>query len=214
MCGSASVSPVTVRQGLNHSRPEVRVPRRASFPSETTSASFMENRDGQLGFVGLELVPGRPDGGVLVGRVLQFDHAQRQAVDEQHYVRPAGVLVLGDGELVDGKPVVVGRVFEVDDADLIPAHCALGIAVLDLDSVDEHAVEGAIAGFDGRALRAYQLAECVVERFDRQAGVQSGQGVPEPKIQHHLSVVAALCNGRVGGDVRSLSNLPAQVGKP
>ena len=123
-------------------------------------------------------------------------------------------LALGDGELVDGQPVVVGRVFEVDDADLIPAHCALGIAVLDLDSVDEHAVEGAIAGFDGRALRAYQLAECVVERFDRQAGVQSGQGVPEPKIQHHLSVVAALCNGRVGGDVRSLSNLPAQVGKP
>ena len=33
-----------VRQGLNHSRPEVSVPIRASVPSETMSASFMENR--------------------------------------------------------------------------------------------------------------------------------------------------------------------------
>ena len=31
---------------------------------------------GQLGFVGLELVPGRPDGGVLVRRVLEFDQAK------------------------------------------------------------------------------------------------------------------------------------------
>ena len=46
MRGSASVSPVTVRQGLNHSRPEVNVPTRASVPSETTSASFMENKVG------------------------------------------------------------------------------------------------------------------------------------------------------------------------
>ena len=28
---------------------------------------------GQLGFVGLKLVPGRPDGGVLVRRVFEFD---------------------------------------------------------------------------------------------------------------------------------------------
>ena len=99
---------------------------------------------------------------------------RRQAIDEKHHVRSAGVLALGDGELVDGQPVVVGCALEVDDADLIPAHCALGIAVLDLDSVDEHAVEGTIAGFDGRALRACQLAECIVERFDRHAGVESG----------------------------------------
>ena len=46
ICGSASVSPVTVRQGLNHSLPEVSVPTRASLPSETTRASFIENRVG------------------------------------------------------------------------------------------------------------------------------------------------------------------------
>ncbi len=66
-----------------------------------------ERRD--LRLVGLELLERRPDRGVLVGRVLELDHRQRQAVDEQHDVRPAGVLVLDDGELVDGQPVVVVR---------------------------------------------------------------------------------------------------------
>ena len=37
--------------------------------------------------VGLELIEGRPDGGLFVGGVLQFHDRQRQAVDEQHHVR-------------------------------------------------------------------------------------------------------------------------------
>ena len=44
---------------------------------------------GQLGLVGLELLPRRPDVGLLVGRVLELDHAERQAIDEQH-ARPGG----------------------------------------------------------------------------------------------------------------------------
>ena len=43
---SASSSPVTVRQGLNHSLPAVSVPTRASLPSDTISASFVENSMG------------------------------------------------------------------------------------------------------------------------------------------------------------------------
>jgi hypothetical protein len=42
--------------------------------------------------VGLNLVVGLPDVGVFVGRVLQLDQHQRQAVDEQDDVRPAGVV--------------------------------------------------------------------------------------------------------------------------
>ena len=37
---------MTVRHGLNHSLPEVSAPSRASFPSDTTSASFIENSAG------------------------------------------------------------------------------------------------------------------------------------------------------------------------
>ena len=64
---------------------------------------------GQCGFVGLELLPSCPEGGVFIRRVLELDDAQRQAVDKQHHVGSAGVLILGNGELVDRQPVVVGR---------------------------------------------------------------------------------------------------------
>ncbi len=46
MCGSASASPATVRHGLNHSRPAVSVPARASTPSEITSSAFVAKNDG------------------------------------------------------------------------------------------------------------------------------------------------------------------------
>jgi hypothetical protein len=49
--------------------------------------------------VGLDLVVGLPDVGVFVGRVLQFQQHQRQAIDEQDHVRPAGVLRPLDREL-------------------------------------------------------------------------------------------------------------------
>ena len=46
MCGSARTSPVIVRQGLNHSLSAVNVPIRASTPSETIKAAFIENSVG------------------------------------------------------------------------------------------------------------------------------------------------------------------------
>ncbi len=42
-----------------------------------------------LGLVGLELLEGGRDRGVLVGRVLQLDHGQGQAVDEPNSTRSA-----------------------------------------------------------------------------------------------------------------------------
>ena len=129
---------------------------------------------GQLGLVGLELPPRRPDGGVLVGGVLQLDDPQGQAVDEQHHVRPARAPILGDGELVDGEPVVVVAALEADDPDLVPAHPSIRIPVLDLHAVDEHPVEGAVAGLEGRSFRPGQLAVGVVERVGGEAGVQVG----------------------------------------
>ena len=76
-----------------------------------------ERRD--LLLVGLELVEGGPDGGVFVGRVLQLDDGERQAVDEEHDVRAAVVLAFDDGELVDGDEVVLLGVLEVDEPDAV-----------------------------------------------------------------------------------------------
>ena len=37
---------------------------------------------GDFRLVGLELLPGGPDGGLVGGGVLEFDYSERQAVDE------------------------------------------------------------------------------------------------------------------------------------
>ena len=48
---------------------------------------------GQFGLVGLELVPSGADGDVLLGRVLELDQSERQAVDsdavDEHAVEGA-----------------------------------------------------------------------------------------------------------------------------
>ena len=91
---------------------------RAWVPSETMSALVHAEQCGQFGFVGLELVPGGPDGGVLVGRVFEFDDGEGQTVEEEDDVGAACVFVLADGELVDRQPVIGGRILEIDDARL------------------------------------------------------------------------------------------------
>ena len=74
-----------------------------------------------LRLVGLQLVEGAVERGVLVAGVLQFDHAERQAVDEDHDVGPAVRLVLDDRELVHRQPVVGVGVVEVDQPRLLAA---------------------------------------------------------------------------------------------
>ena len=169
---------------------------------------------GQLGLVGLKLLPRRPDGGVLVGRVLELDHAQRQAVDEQHDVRPAPVLVLGDGELVDGQPVVIGWGFEVYSLHLRAANGSIVSPVLHRHAVDQHPVEGAVAGLQGRALRSGQPAKRVVQRVGGQRRVETGERVKQPTLQDDLSEVVAFGVGCVGGDVGAVGHLPAEGGEP
>ena len=169
---------------------------------------------GQLRLVGLDLLPSHPDGGVLVGRVLQLDDAEGQAVHEQDDVRPAGVAVLGDGELVDGEPVVAGGAGEVQHRHVVAAQPSAGVRVLDLDAVHEHTVEGAVAGLQRGALGACQPAEGVVQGGGGQGGVELGQRVPQPALQHHLAVVVALGGGRAGRDVRAVGDAPALGSQP
>jgi hypothetical protein len=66
-----------------------------------------------VGLVGLNLVVRRLDVGVDVRRVLQLDHHQGKAVDEQDDVGAPNLLPV-DGELLHREQVVVA--VEVDDA--------------------------------------------------------------------------------------------------
>ena len=56
--------------------------------------------------LGLELVECCPHVGLLIGRVLQFDHRQGQTVDVDHDIRAAVVLAALDRQLVHHQPVV------------------------------------------------------------------------------------------------------------
>ena len=99
---------------------------------------------GDLGLVGLELLPGGVDGGLGVLRVLKLEEGEREAADEEDDVGPAldvgAANALDDGELVDREPVVVGGVVEVDQVDQLAARLAVPHHV-DGDALDEELVE-------------------------------------------------------------------------
>ena len=132
-----------------------------------------------LRLVGLQLPVRRCDGGVLVGRVLELDDGQRQAIDEQHHVGAALAPVLHDGELVDREPVVGLPVVEVDHPGLRAPDRAAPVAVLHRHAVHRHAMKGAVAGHERRPFRTGELAPGVVEGFVRQVRVQPGERGPQ-----------------------------------
>ena len=162
----------------------------------------------QLRLVGLELLVGRPDGGVLVSGVLELDQRQWQAVDEQHHVRASGVPVLTDGELVHRQPVVVGWVVEVQHACLRPADGAFYRAVLDCHPVNEQAVDSAVARLQRRPLGASELAIRISEGFGRQRGVEPRQGVPQTLREYDLAEVIPLSCQLTRRDFRAVFDRP------
>ena len=163
--------------------------------------------------VGLQLPPCGPDRGVLVARILHFDQAQRKAVDEQHGVGPSLVVVLDDRELVGGEPVVAGGPLEVDDLRLGAPDRAF-VAVLHRHAVDQHAVEGAVAGFERCARGTDQLAEGVVECGLREVGVEAGERASEPRGEHDFAVICPFGYRAVGRDVGAVDDSPVEAEQP
>ena len=213
-CGSARRSPDDGAPGLEPLAPGgERADARLHAVGDDQQRVGGEQR-GDLGLVGLELLEGGPDRGVLVGRVLQLDDRQRQAVDEEHDVRPAVVLVLDDGELVDGQPVVVVGIVEVDHPRLRAADRAVGRAVLHRHAVHEQAMHRAVARRQLRAFGPRELAEGVVERLGGQTAVEPRQRVAQPLRQHDLAVVAALRGRLAGRDLRAVPDRPADALEP
>ena len=212
--GRPAPRPSIVRQGLNHSRPAVSVPTRASTPSETTSSALEAKSDGISRLVGLELLEGRPDRGVLVGRVLQLDHRQRQAVDEQHDVRPAGVLVLDDGELVDREPVVVLR----RRRSRSPAPARRGSRRRACGTRPSRrppagdARRGCARPASAPSGRV-SLRKASSSASAGSVGIEPRQRIAQPLLQHHLAVVAPLGRGlaaaRSRGRARPTSRAPS-----
>ena len=92
-------------------------------------------KTGQLSLVGLKLLPSGPDSSVLVGRVLQFDNAQGQAVREQHNVGAARIAVFGNAELVGCQPIVGFQGVGVNNLGLLSLDGAINDLILNLNAL-------------------------------------------------------------------------------
>ncbi len=118
---------------------------------------------GNLVLVGLQLLEGRPDVGLLVGEVLQLDHRDGQAVDEADEVRAARLLAALHGELVDHQKLVVLRLREVDEAHAVAALASVG-RHLHRNALQQRLVEAAVVQQERRLFRSADPAHRFVER--------------------------------------------------
>jgi hypothetical protein len=147
-----------------------------------------------LRLVGLDLVEGLPHVGVQVGRVLQLDQHQRQAVDEQHDVGPARVIWPSDRKLIDGQPLVARRVGPVHQTHKVATRFAV-LLVLHRHAADEQPVEVTVGGQQHRRTQVQYLPDGVLTRRCGHGRVQRDHRGAQAPEQQHLAVVVAL--GRV-----------------
>jgi len=82
------------------------------------------------------------------GSLAAFDHGQRQAVDEQHHIRPPVDLPVDDHELLHRQPVVARRHREVQQRHLARRQFtqirAILAVVLDIHAFDQKRVDAAV----------------------------------------------------------------------
>ena len=50
----------------------------------------------------------------------------------------------------------------------------------------------------------------IVQSVYRQVGIQCDEGIPQPALDNHLSVVVSFCVGRFWSNVRTMSYSPAE----
>ena len=124
------------------------------------------------------------------------------------------MVALDDGELVDGQPVVVGGVVEVEDLGVVAADAPVGRPILDGHAVHQRLVEGSVAGVEGGAGGAGQLAEGVGAHGSRQIGIEAGESVAEAGREGHIGVARAFRCGPAGSKIGAVSGGPARLAEP
>ena len=105
-----------------------------------------------LVLVGLELVEGPFESGVLIAGVLQLNHSQGQAVDEQHHVRASIVAVLNHRVLVEKETDIRLRSVVSDHESVIELKLADRRSARDLrDTICEQLVKKYMAAENRRS---------------------------------------------------------------
>jgi len=127
---------------------------------------FVVRKEGwNLVLVRLQLAERGPEGGVLVDGVLQLDHHQRKAVDENHDVGPSVVLIFDHRELIHRQPVVL--VGEIEQPRLVVDGAAVLPLVLDVHTVGQKAMKRSVRPHQGRLAQMGDLAKRLLLRLGR-----------------------------------------------
>jgi hypothetical protein len=161
--------------------------------------------------VGLELLVGVGQRRVLIPRVLELDHHQRQAVHHDDHVGAPVVVALDDRELVDRHPVVLLGVVVVDQAQPQRGHLAGAARDLDLDAVAQHAMERAVVLQHGGRLGGQDPAQGLGAGAVGRLGVEPVERLLEASTQDHVAEAGALRGRLLGRDVRAVDALVAEL---
>ena len=158
----------------------------------------------RLRLVGLNLVKGFPDVGMHVGRILQLDQHQRQAIDEEHDIRPAGMVGTLDRVLVDRQPFVVGCIGPVNQADKIAPSFPVFL-ILHRHPADQQLVKVPICGQQGGNAQIHHLFERIFLGDGWKPRIKPVDGFAQAKWQEYKQYVSyegalALLSGWTGID--------------
>ena len=103
--------------------------------------------------------------GVFAARRFEFDHAKRQAIDEDDDVRPPIDAALDHRELAGRQPVICGRIVEIDQTNLVAPDRAVFAVEFDIDTLDHQLVQAAVLFDEGRLFGRQHLPKRIAARF-------------------------------------------------
>ncbi len=150
--------------------------------------------------VSLQLIERAGQMRARAARRFQFNHCQRQAVDEQHDVRPAVDLTVDDHELLHRQPVVAFRHIEVQKLNLARRQHAIVAVVFDICAFGQQRVNATVffqqSGKDGLG----ELADGIRPRFRRKLRIEPQYDILQPLLQDDDIVTVAFRRAAVRAD--------------
>jgi len=118
-----------------------------------------------------------------------------------------------DGELVEGEPVVGGRIGKVGEPHIV-AHRLPAALVLDPDPAHQQTMEGAVSHQLGRGVEVEHLAHGVLARPRRHLGIEPLHRLAQRVLQHHLAKIAAPGVIRIRGHIVAADSAITHLGQP
>ena len=124
------------------------------------------------------------------------------------------MVILDDGELVHGQPVVVARRVEVERPRLRAGDRAVLTAVFHRHAIHQQVLDSPVARLGSRSLGPRELAERLVERLGGKIRIQPVERAPQGARKHDITIGGAQGVASGGQCVLTRDNRVTQLTKP